>query len=348
MKPTAIFDGHNDVLLRLYLKRSATPAEDFIAGDGLGHIDMPRLKSGGIAGGLFAIFAPDLHDRLPDDDNLNPPLGGQLSRKSAAKSTEAMLAILNAIEVKSEGEFKLCRSVADIRAAMKSGAVAAVTHMEGAEALAADLDGIEELHARGLRSVGPVWSRPNVFGHGVPFRFPSHPNIGGGLTDAGFALVKSCNALRIAIDLSHLNERGFWDVEGATDAPLIASHSNAHAICNSSRNLTDDQVRAISERGGLIGLNFATGFLREDGRWNTDTHADIMIRHLEHLLQLAGEDCVGFGSDFDGARIPQFIKDAAGSQQLVEAMRTHGFSDTLIDKIACENWLRVLELTWGS
>jgi membrane dipeptidase len=167
------------------------------------------------------------------------------------------------------------------------------------------------------------------------------------LTDAGKALIKRCNALRILVDLSHLNEKGFWEVAELSSAPMVATHSNAHAICASSRNLSDDQIKAIGESGGMIGLNFANGFLRADGRWASENGLDSMLRHLDHLLSLAGEDHVGLGSDFDGARVPSQIGDAAGVPNLIQAMRAHGFGEALIGKIASENWLRVLERTWG-
>ena len=116
------------------------------------------------------------------------------------------------------------------------------------------------------------------------------------MTDLGKALIGACNRLRILIDLSHLNERGFWDVAEISDAPLVATHSNAHAVSPHSRNLTDKQLAAIGETGGLAGLNFATSFLRPDGRHDRDTPLDLMIAHIEHMLEHAGEDCVGLGS----------------------------------------------------
>ena len=187
-----------------------------------------------------------------------------------------MAVLLEQMAAQSNGAFTLCTSVKQIRAAMAAGSTAAVMHIEGAEAIPADLEGLEALYARGLRSIGPLWSRPNIFGHGVPFRFPSSPDTGDGLTEAGKALVRACNRLRIQLDLSHLNFKGFWDVAELTDAPLVASHSNAHAIAASSRNLTDDQIRAIGKSGGMIGLNYAIGFLREDGalapRYTTRHH----------------------------------------------------------------------------
>ena len=138
--------------------------------------------------------------------------------------------------------------------------------MEGAAAIDESLDALHLFHAMGLRSLGPVWSRPTVFGHGVPFAFPSSPETGPGLTEAGKLLVGECNRLRIMLDLSHLNEAGFLDVAKLSDAPLVATHSNAHAVTASSRNLTDWQLKAIGESGGMAGLNLATVFLRPDGR----------------------------------------------------------------------------------
>src|SRR5690606_7884594 len=137
--------------------------------------------------------------------------------------------------------------------------------IEGAEAIDPDLNALEVLYQAGLRSLGITWSRPNTFASGVPFRFPSSPDTGPGLTDAGRDLVRACNELGILIDLSHLNQQGFYDVAGLSDAPLVATHSNAHVVSNTSRNLTDDQLEAIRASGGVVGLNYAVAFLRPDG-----------------------------------------------------------------------------------
>jgi membrane dipeptidase len=248
----------------------------------------------------------------------------------------------------SGGRFRWCRTVGEIRAAMAEGVVAGVLHFEGAEAIGPDLDALHLFHAMGVRSLGPVWSRPTIFGHGVPFRFPSTGDTGPGLTDAGRALVKECNGLRIMLDLSHLNEAGFRDVAKLSDAPLVATHSNAHAVCASSRNLTDWQLRAIGESGGMAGLNLATCFLRPDGRESPDMSLDPVKRHIAHMLAVAGEDHVGIGSDFDGATVPQDIAGVQGLPVLVQAMREMGLGEALILKIAHGNWLRLLERTWGA
>ena len=134
----------------------------------------------------------------------------------------------------------------------------AIFHIEGAEAIDENLDSLHLFHAMGLRSLGPVWSRPTVFGHGVPFRFPSSPDTGPGLTDLGFDLIRACNRLGILIDLAHITEKGFWDVERLSDQPLIASHSNVHALTPVARNLTDRQLDAIrtnEHRVGFLGVD---------------------------------------------------------------------------------------------
>jgi membrane dipeptidase len=203
-------------------------------------------------------------------------------------------------------------------------------------------------HAMGLRSIGPVWSRPTVFGHGVPFRYPGDPDTGPGLTDAGRALVRACAEMRIMLDLSHMNEAGFNDVARISDGPLVATHSNAHAVTPSTRNLTDRQLAMIAESGGLVGLNFATSFLRPDGRQSPAMDWDPVMRHLDHLLAHPGEEGVGLGSDFDGATTPEGIGDVTGLPALLQAMIRHGFGAELVEKIAHRNWLALLHRIWGA
>jgi membrane dipeptidase len=231
---------------------------------------------------------------------------------------------------------------------MRHKALACVMHIEGAEAIDPDFRMLDVLHAAGLRSLGIVWSRPNIFGYGVPFTFPGSPDTGPGLTDLGKDLVRACNRLRIMIDLSHLNEKGFWDVAATTSAPLVATHSNVHAICPTPRNLTDRQLDAIRESGGVVGLNYAAAFLRPDGAMNADTDLEVMLRHLDAMIERLGEDGVALGSDFDGAVIPKAIGDAAGLPNLVAAMRRHGYGAPLVRKITSANWLGLLDRTWGA
>ncbi len=344
-----IFDGHNDVLLRLSQGGGRPAVSGFVTGRD-GHIDVPRAKASGFGGGFFAIYVSsdiDLDDKLEQmsQAEYDLPLPEMVLQEKALPAVSEQAALL--IQMEEIGALKICRTTADIRSAFDQGRMAAIMHMEGAEAIDADFYALDVLYAAGLRSLGPVWSRPTIFGHGVPFRFPSTGDTGGGLTDAGKALVKRCNEMGILIDLSHLNEAGFWDVANLSNAPLVATHSNAHAICPHARNLTDKQLVAIARSDGMVGLNFAAAFLREDGQMNEDVPLDTMLRHLDHLIGILGEDRVGLGSDFDGAMIPKDIGDVAGLNKLRDAMRAHGYSDTLMAKLCSENWLRVLATTWG-
>ena len=154
--------------------------------------------------------------------------------------------------------------------------------------------------------------------------------------------MQECDRLGIVVDLSHLNEAGFWDVARVSGKPLVATHSNAHAVCASTRNLTDRQLAAIAESGGVVGLNFGCAFLRADGVKRSDTTATDALRHLDHLIEKLGESGVALGSDFDGTMIPDFIKDARGLPNLVNAMREAGYGETLIGKICWDNWQGLL------
>ncbi len=349
-----IFDGHNDVLLRLYKKHKADAATQFVEGDGKGHLDLPRMLKGGFGGGFFAVFVPSpagesiggLSDAM-QGESYDLPLPKELDIGYAQPIALEMMGLLFRIEKESEGAFTVCRTAADIRDAIARGSVAAVLHIEGAEVIDPEFRSLELLYQAGLRSIGPVWSRPTAFAHGVPFKFPGSPDTGPGLTDLGRELVRRCNDMGVMIDLSHLNEAGFWDVAEISDAPLVATHSNAHALSASTRNLTDRQLAAIRESDGMVGINFATCFLRSDGQMNAQTGLDVMMRHLDHLIEHAGEDRVGFGSDFDGATIPGDIGDVAGLPTLRQAMRDHGIDDALMEKLCWGNWARVLERTWG-
>jgi membrane dipeptidase len=149
------------------------------------------------------------------------------------------------------------------------------------------------------------------------------------------------------IDLSHLNEQGFWDVAALSDAPLVASHSNVHALTPHSRNLTDRQLDAIRESDGLVGINFGTMFIRADGRKDPDTPLDELVRHIDYLVDRIGIDRVGLGSDFDGTTVPADLKDASHLPALVSLLRSKGYDDVAVRKICSDNWIRVLEETWG-
>ncbi|MDB5505554.1 MAG: Microsomal dipeptidase [Devosia sp.] len=345
--PLPFFDGHNDFLLRLY-QEPGRRDELWLGSKGVGHLDLGRMKAGGFAGGLFAIYVPSPSQGLDymalmKQAPFEVPLPDLMTPQTAQPVALAMAGLLHWMERAAPDDFTVCRSAAAVRANFGSGKIAAVMHMEGAEAICADLDALYLFYDMGLRSLGPVWSRPTVFGHGVPFKFPGTPDIGPGLTDAGRDLIRLCNELGIMIDLSHMNAAGFDDVARLSTAPLVATHSNVHALSNSPRNLTDRQLDQIRDTKGMVGLNFATGFLRPDGMGSPDFGLEIMVRHLDYLIEKLGEDHVGLGSDFDGCTVPDPIKDVTGVPRLFDALTAHGYDAPLLVKLAHGNWLDCLD-----
>ncbi len=342
-----IFDGHNDVLSKLY-QEDGLRSKLFRDGNASA-IDLPKARIGGFGGGFFAAWVPSPNESRTMFDKMtqstyNLPLSDPIEQEVALKYVIQQTALL--IELEAHKILQIVRTVSDIKQCFETGRLAAIFHLEGAEAIDADLKTLDTLNAVGLRSIGPVWSRPNIFGHGVPFRFPSTPDTGPGLTDLGKQLVRRCNALHIMLDVSHLNERGFWDVANLSNAPLVASHSNAHRLCPHSRNLTDDQLRAIAQSDGLVGLNFAVAFLRSDGKMIDDVPVTRLLTHLDYLIDILGEDHVALGSDYSGAMVPSELTTVANLPRLRDAMSNHGYQPERIKKLCHENWLRVLEKTW--
>lgn len=353
-----ILDGHNDTLTRIRHARHGDQARSFLERAEHGHLDLPRALEGGMAGGFFAVFTsspswkkekrPVLDDSgRPLADAFSVPLPPKLDRRSAIGFTLSTISDLLRLEAEADGRLAVVRTAQRLRACIADGVFAVILHLEGAEAIDTRLEALDVLHAAGLRSLGPVWSRPNAFGHGVPFDFPRHPDTGPGLTAAGRRLVHRCNELGIMVDCSHLNAEGFWDVARISQAPIVATHSNAHALCPSPRNLTDAQLDVVALSGGVVGLNFAVGFLREDGRADPDTPLSVIARHASYVAERVGVAHVALGSDFDGAVIPAELGDATGLPKLLEALRDEGFAEEEVRQIAYGNWVRVLEATWG-
>ena len=350
--PILFFDGHNDFLLRL---RNA-PAERealWLGSTGLGHLDLGRMQQAGFGGGLFAIYvpsprkaaAPDYMDLMKKAPPFEVPLPDLMNAEQAQPVALAMAGAMHWMARVAPNDFVLCRSARELRATFGSGKIAGMMHMEGAEAIGPNLDALYLFYDMGLRSLGPVWSRPTVFGHGVPFKFPGDPDIGPGLTEAGKDLIRLCNELGVMVDLSHMNQKGFDDVAAISKAPLVATHSNVHALTASPRNLTDRQLGQIRDSGGMVGLNFSTSFLRADGTGSSAVSLEVMIQHIDYLIDKLGEDHVGLGSDFDGATVPDPIKDVTGVPKLFDAMRAHGYDAPLLTKLASANWLNLLERT---
>lgn len=300
----------------------------FVEGNDTTQLDLPRAGQAGFAGGLFAIF-------------VSSPWGEPLDHAVAHAQTVDAIDRLDTIATSASGRVRRTQTVDQITSAMDANQLAVVLHVEGAEAIGESLAELDSLYDRGVRSVGLTWSRTNVFAQGV-----GPADTGEGLTDAGRRLVRRCNDKGVLIDLSHLNAAGFWDVAKLSDAPLVASHSNAAALCENERNLTDDQLDAIARSGGIVGLNFCVAFLRADWRDNPASIRDV-VDHAAYIADRIGIEHVALGSDFDGCDVPEDIGDVTGVPGLLDALTDRGFDEAAVRAIAGDNWLRVLKETWG-
>ncbi|HTX09897.1 MAG TPA: dipeptidase [Solirubrobacteraceae bacterium] len=340
-----VFDGHNDALTKDGHERLAEGRPD-------GHLDLPRMRAGGVRGAIFAVFvesAGGAREKLVerDDGVLEFEPAPALEHAEAAALAGAAAGRLLALE--RSGAVRIARAVADLdRSRDDDGAPVAVLHLEGAEPIDLGLESLELWYGAGLRSLGPVWSRSNAFAHGVPFISPSTPDTGPGLTDAGRALARRCAELGVLIDVSHLNEAGFWDLAGLELGPIVASHSGVHALCPTSRNLTDRQLDAIGASGGMVGIVFACPFLRRDFADDPDTPIELIAQHARYVADRIGVEHVGLGSDYDGATIPAGLGDVAGTPRLLQALAAVGFDERELSMIAWGNWRRVLGAWWRS
>ena len=342
-----IIDGHNDALMD-YAPIGDDNLDSFISGEPAHQLDLPTMQAGGVAAAFFAVFIPDdetMH-MLSTFDPTQAYTPAALDLQVAQQMTQAMVANLLRMERLSGGRFKIVRNSTELESCIQNGVQAGILHFEGAEAIDTDFHALEVYYEAGLRSLGLVWSRPTPYAEGVPYKFPHSPDTGPGLTDAGKALVRACNQKGILIDLSHLNETGFWDVARISEAPLVATHSNAHALCQLPRNLTDAQLDAVMESGGIVGVNFVVMMLREDAANDPNTALTEVVRHIDYLVDRMGIDHVGFGSDFGAGTVPNNLSSAAQFPNLIAALQQAGYDNNALNKLTHQNWLRVLRDTW--
>lgn len=316
-----VLDGHEDFITAIPRQR-----RDFLVESAEGHVDWPRAQRGGLGGSFVSLYLTD--------------------RRAEANAVGFAIAEMNdylRLCDRSGGQVRAVRTIAELDRALDDGAFAGILHFEGADPISYSLKELRVFYEAGLRSLGVVWSRPTIFGHGVMF---AGPQPTAGLTEAGLALVAECNRLGILLDVSHLNPAGFWDLHRVTDRPFVATHSCVKAISPHVRNLDDTQIRAIAERDGAIGINFATSFLRPDMRRDPDTPLHLVMAHFEHIIDLVGDRHLAIGSDFDGTDLPLALRDAAHLPVLLRAFRQRGWSDERIERIANGNFRRVLRAVW--
>lgn len=362
-----IYDGHNDTLTCLNLQaRRGDRSIDERSDEG--SPGLSRTGETALVGGTFAIFTPPpdtsketdiYHGLTVTDEGWEVPPRSPVEYEYAKRYTDSAIESLQRLLHQADGAVALVHTYPELERSLQDGVFSVVLAIEGAAAIKADLGDLEAYYARGVRSLGVAWSRPNVFCFGVPSRFPHSPDTGPGLTDAGTRLVHECNRLGIMIDLAHINERGFWDVAELSDLPLVVSHAGVHALSRSTRNLTDEQLDAIGESNGLVGIIFYPTMIRADGQRQEDVPVAGIVDHVEYVVERIGVDHVALGADFNGAEEPhelanaadfpkmmRGLADEAGLGRVMQVLQDRGYDRESLEKIAYRNWFRVLRDSW--
>ncbi len=290
---------------------------------GEGHVDLPRLREGGIDVQFFACYVPTPYQR-----------------HGATTHALERFDQLHRLAEQLPDQFVLARRTDDILRAKSEGKVAGIAGLEGAEALDASLGVLRQFHRLGLRNLGSPWNHRDAACDGV-----AESRTHGGLTEFGVKVVEECNRLGILLDVSHLSPAGLTDVLTVSQQPSLASHSNARALCDHPRNLTDAQMEAIADKDGVIGVTFVDSFLNRANPQAASLH-DI-VAHIEHMLGVVGPEHVALGSDFDGWTMAQEIKDATCYPLITQQLVERGHEPRVIRKILGENLLRVLRTVLG-
>lgn len=313
---TLVVDTHCDTLLACYSKKR-TLAER----SSEGHLDIPRLREGGVNCQFFACY-------------IEPHFKPDRGLKRACQLIDCFYREIEG----SGGAATHVTNYDEIINAHSDGKVAAVLAIEGGECLDTDVSNVRILKRLGVMAIGLTWNERNMIADGV-----GEERTRGGLTNFGVQVVQEMNKTGIIVDVSHLSEAGFWDVIEVSDKPIIASHSNAKAVCNHRRNLSDEQIRALARNGGVMGMNYAPSFVAE-----TDADLSAVIRHIEHICALVGPDHVGLGSDYDGiGRPPRGLEDVTCAPVVTEALLGLGYSDETVVKILGANFLRIIKAVVG-
>ncbi|MFO7634398.1 MAG: dipeptidase, partial [Caldilinea sp.] len=284
-----------------------------------GHVDLPRLREGGIDVQFFACYVPKPYQR-----------------HGAVTHALERFDQLHRLAEHLPDQFVLARRTDDILRAKAEGKIAGIAGLEGAEALDASIGVLRQFYRLGLRNLGLAWNNRNAACDGV-----AESRTNGGLTEFGVKVVEECNQLGILLDVSHLSPAGVTDVLAVSQQPIIASHSNARALCNHPRNLTDAQIETIAAGGGVIGVTFVDIFLNcQDSQAAT---LDDVVSNIEHMLGVVGPEHVALGSDFDGWTLARELKDATCYPLITQRLVERGHDSKVIRKILGENLLRVID-----
>lgn len=317
-----IVDLHCDTIMRFYKGEHLNGLEK-------SHINMEKLVRGGTLAQCFAIFVPTWGAAEEDGITDGPE----------EYFDKAYRAYLRELELNRD-RLAPAYSVADIEKNAAAGRVSAVLTVEDGVTLNGRIEHVDEYYRKGVRMVALTWNYENSLGY-PQSKDPEKHALG--LKPFGMDCVRRMNELGIAVDVSHLSEGGFWDVARISQKPFIASHSCCRALCDVGRNLTDDQIRAVADSGGVIGLNYCNSFLHPVSKQFRDDRTAVseLIRHLRHMVAVGGEDVAALGSDYDGIGSCLEWGDCGGQQTVAEAIVREFGADTAM-KITHKNALRAL------
>lgn len=318
-------DGHNDTMMRVVDPETLEPRINIGGATDL-HIDLGKLKKGGLSAPVFAAFSEGYYEK------------GQNIEKSLSES----LSILNALyytEAKNRQDFRIVNRVDEILENFQAGRISGLASIEGAYFIDEDnyREILGQLRDLKIKILGFNWNYSNYLGEGAGETYSDGETASsGGLTDLGKVVLSEMEKLGLAIDVSHMNEETFYGVAKNTTNPIIASHSGAYAIRPHRRNLKDEQLEIIRQSGGLVGVVLCSNFLKEGGGASLEDY----MEHLNYIVDKIGIDHVGIGSDLDGTDLPLDLKDSSEMGKIVELLRQK-YSEDEVDKILYKNFLRV-------
>ena len=319
-----IIDLHCDTIMGLYHNKEKNLLSNDL------QIDLNKLKEGGYLAQVFAMFV-----FLKGTD-------------SPYRTCNEMIDLFYQELEKNNDKIKIALNSKDLLSNEENGLLNAILSIEEGGVVEGSIEKLINFYNRGVRMICLNWNFINGIGHpnfkvvnGVK---DNTPNTEMGLTDFGIEMVKKMEELGIIVDVSHLSDKGFWDVYNNTTKPFIASHSNSRSVCNHTRNLTDDMIKALASRGGVTGLNFAKDFING----NADlSYADDIVRHALHIIEVGGIDVLAFGTDFDGIERNTEVDNASQMQIFYQKFKDAGLSEEDIEKIFYKNFLRVFEKVCG-
>ncbi len=287
----------------------------------LGHVDITRLREGGVDCQVFAISSARAR---------TPPF--------PLRTALDMIDVFYSQCEKNKGAIQPVTTYDEIMSAVGEGKVAAILSIEGADVIEGDVGMLRVFHRLGVRMVGLVHSLRNLLADGV-----TDKRTGGGLSELGVEAVEELDRLGVIVDVSHISDQGFWDVLEVVKGPIVASHSNSRAVCDHPRNLTDQMIKAIADVDGVIGINFAPNFVHP-----TNATVETLVDHIDYIVNLVGSEHVGLGSDFDGIpSTPEGLEDVTRMPNITVELLRRGYEEGDVRKFLGGNYLRLIKRVVG-